>query len=301
MPQMFSALNRMIFRDLNANQSGQVFRLYTKEKIQEFLKDPAKNEKNLRDACVYIYGASSHFRRLINYFAGLSDLAYVVSPHKLDTAAAKADAIGKQYRKALNLLAAMDIKNQFAKVLTVCLREDVFYGVLRGSDAPSGGRFALQQLPADACAIAAVEGGVLNVSFDFSYFDRNKAYLEFYSDEFQRKYAAYKRGTEKKWQELDAPGAFAIKCNSDILSYAAPPFAGLLREVYALEDYKQLKLTKTELENYAMLVMKLGLSPDGEWQMDLDKAKEFWKNLDGAPGGERLPAEGGLNPKSRRL
>jgi hypothetical protein len=54
-----------------------------------------------------------------------------------------------------------------------------------------------------------------------------------------------------------------------------------LREIYALEDYKQLKLTKTELENYAMLVMKLGLSPDGEWQMDLDKAKEFWKNLDG--------------------
>jgi hypothetical protein len=51
--------------------------------------------------------------------------------------------------------------------------------------------------------------------------------------------------------------------------------------VYALEDYKQLKLTKTELKNYAMLVMKLGLSPDGEWQMDLDKAKEFWKNLDG--------------------
>lgn len=43
---------------------------------------------------------------------------------------------------------------------------------------------------------------------------------------------------------------------------------------------KQLKLTKTTLENYAMLVMTIGLNENGEWQIDLDKAKEFWRNLD---------------------
>ena len=26
--------------------------------------------------------------------------------------------------------------------------------------------------------------------------------------------------------------------------------------------------------------MTLGINEDGEWQMDLDKAKEFWRNLD---------------------
>ena len=83
-----------------------------------------------------------------------------------------------------------------------------------------------------------------------------------------------------RWQELDSPTSFAIKCNNDILDYALPPFAGILREVYDLEDYKQLKLTKTSLENYAMLVMTIGLNENGEWQIDLDKAKEFWRNLD---------------------
>lgn len=68
--------------------------------------------------------------------------------------------------------------------------------------------------------------------------------------------------------------------NNDILDYPLPPFAGILREVYDLEDYKQLKLTKTTLENYAMLVMTIGLNENGEWQIDLDKAKEFWRNLD---------------------
>lgn len=43
---------------------------------------------------------------------------------------------------------------------------------------------------------------------------------------------------------------------------------------------KQLKLTKTELENYALLVMTLGVDSDGNWTMDLEKAKEFYHNLD---------------------
>lgn len=43
---------------------------------------------------------------------------------------------------------------------------------------------------------------------------------------------------------------------------------------------KQLKLTKTELENYALLVMTLGVDSDGNWQMDLGKAQEFYHNLD---------------------
>ena len=29
-----------------------------------------------------------------------------------------------------------------------------------------------------------------------------------------------------------------------------------------------------------MLVMKLGINSEGEWEMDFDKAKEFWRNLD---------------------
>lgn len=139
----------------------------------------------------------------------------------------------------------------------------------------------IQQLPSDYCNIAVVEGNVLNVSFDFSYFDANGEFLELYPPEFNKKYSLYLNDrTGMKWQELDSPNSFAVKCNNDILTYAIPPFAGIFREVYDLEDYKQLKMTKTELENYALLVMRLGINKDGEWEMDLDKAKEFYRNLD---------------------
>lgn len=277
LPQRFAALNRLITRDLNGTSRNPTFYLYTKDQITTFLQNPYSNQKNLRNAAIYIYGASSHFRRLIQYFTGLTDLSYVLSPHKIDTSTVKPATIGKQYRKTLNMLSAMDIKNQFPKIITVCLREDTFYGTMWVTND----NITIQQLPSDYCDIAVVEGNVLNVSFDFSYFDSNSEYLALYPPEFERKYKLYQNDrTKMKWQELDSPTSFAVKCNTDILNYSIPPFAGMFREVYDLEDYKQLKMTKTELENYAMLVMKLGINSDGEWEMDLDKAKEFYRNLD---------------------
>ncbi len=273
----FALLNKLITRDLNNNTSTPTFSLYTKDNIAEYLKNPYNYQQQLRRAVTYIYGASPHFRRLIQYFTGLSDLAYVVSPYRIDPKTANAKSVGRNYRKVLNAMSAMSVKTQFPKILTVCLREDTFYGTMWVTND----NITIQQLPADYCAVSTIEGNVLNVSFDFSYFNTNAQYLDFYPPEFQSKYRIYQSNRSgMRWQELDSPTSFAIKCNNDILDYSLPPFAGILREVYDLEDYKQLKLTKTTLENYAMLVMTIGLNENGEWQIDLDKAKEFWRNLD---------------------
>lgn len=277
LPRRFSALSRVVLRDLNHPTSSPRFYKYNKEEIAKVLRNPYQYQKALRDAVIYIYGASSHFRRLIQYFTSLNDLAYVLAPYRLDTATANRKSVKRNYYKTLNMLSSMDIKNQFANVLTVCLREDVFYGTLWVNSES----ITLQQLPSDYCAISVKESNVLNVSFDFSYFTSRITELENYPEEFKRKYELYINDRmNMRWQELDAPNSFAIKCNNDITTYAIPPFAGILRDIYDLEDYRDLKMTRTELENYALLVMKLGINSDGEWEMDLDKAKEFWRNLD---------------------
>lgn len=273
----FAVLNKLITRDLNNNVSTPTFSKYTKDNISTYLENPYQYQKQLRDAVTYIYGASPHFRRLIQYFVGLSDLSYVVSPHKIDPKATNTKSVNRNYRKVLNAMSAMNVKTQFPKILTVCLRDDVFYGTMHVTND----NITVQQLPTDYCAISSIEGNVLNVTFDFSYFDSKSQFLDYYPTEFQSKYKLYQGNRQKmRWQELDSPTSFAIKCNNDILEYSLPPFAGILREVYDLEDYKALKLTKTTLENYAMLVMTLGIDENGDWQMDLDKAKEFWRNLD---------------------
>lgn len=272
----FAVLNRLITRDLNNNTTTPTFSLYSKDDITTYLSNPYTYEKQLRRAVTYIYGASPHFRRLIQYFVGLSDLSYIVEPYKVDPKKANIKTVNNNYRKVLNMLSSMNIKSQLPKILTVCLREDTFYGTLWVTNDS----ITIQQLPSEYCSISSVEGNVPNVTFDFSYFDSHTNMLEFYPKEFSTKYNTYKNQRMSKWIELDSPTSFAVKCNADILDYSIPPFAGILREIYDIEDYKQLKLTKTALENYAMLTMTLPMEKDGSWGIDLDKAKEFWRNLD---------------------
>lgn len=276
MSSKFAVLNRLVTRDLNNNTNTPTFSLYTKDNITTYLQNPYRYEKQLRNAVTYIYGASPHFRRLIQYFVSLSDLAYVVSPYRIDPRSANVKTANRNYRKVLNTLSSMSIKTQFPKILTVCLRDDTFYGTLWVTND----NITVQQLPSDYCAISTIEGNVPNVTFDFSYFDSHSDYLAYYPAEFDTKYKAYQGNRRMRYQELDSPTSFAIKCNSDILDYSIPPFAGILRDVYDLEDYRQLKMSKTTLENYAMVVMTLGIDSQGNWQMDLDKAKEFYRNLD---------------------
>lgn len=277
----FAVLNHLIMRDLN-NSDGrrdkQNFFKYNKDKIAKFLSAPDKHERELRNAVRYIYGASPHFRRVIQYFTGLSDLAYLIEPYRIDARKANVRIINNNYRKVLNMVSSIDIQTQIPKLITICLREDIVYCTMwQSSD-----NITIQILPSDYCAISSIEGNVFNVTFDFSYFDSRKRKLDQFPAEFRQKYENEycKNRSQMRWIELDSPTSFAVKCNSDIPDYAMPPFAGILREIYDLEDYRSLKLAKKSLENYAMLAMTIPMSDDGEWGIDLDKAEQFWRNLD---------------------
>ncbi len=276
-PSTFAAKkSRLTLRDLNNNTSSPSFYLYSKDDINTYLSNPYQNEKNLRRAVIYLYGVSPHFRRIIQYFVGLTDLSYYVSPYKIDPKKANVKTTNTNYRKVLDMMSAMNVRSQLPKILTVCLREDVFYGTFWVTDDS----IIIQQLPSDYCSISTIEEGVLNVTFDFSYFNSNSSLLPFYPTEFQTKYELYRNDRRNRWIELDSPNSFAVKCNTDILDYAIPPFSGVLRNIYDLEDYTQMKATKTALENYALLDVRLPMNSEGEWLLDYDKAKGFWQNLD---------------------
>lgn len=261
---------------MNNLRKTPTFYRYTKDDIATYIANPYRYARQLRHAVTYIYSASSLFRRLIQYFTGLNDLSYVVSP-RVDPKKASINSVNRNYRKVLDTMTAMHVDTQLPNIITVCLREDIYYGTMWVT--PDS--IIFQQLPSDYCDIATIEDNVLNVMFNFSYFDAYPDQLDFYPEEFRYKYEhVYKKDISVRWLELDAPTSFAVKCNTDILEYAMPPFIGILRDLYDLEDYRDLKKTKTALENYALLVMKLAMDDDGRWMMDYDKAVDFWRNLD---------------------
>lgn len=283
LPQRFSAENKLSIRQLDSKRYYEhlywsFFQHYTREDIKRFLKNPALFEKELRKAICYIYNVSPHFRRLILYFAGLTDWDYIVSPYKLDTGSVSEKTVKRNYQRVQNLLSTMDIPNQFYKILLTVLREDVFYGTIReASDMTT-----IQRLPSDYCMISTVMDNVFNVAFDFSYFDTRPDLLETYTPEFQEKYNLYKTSNmDLRWQELDAPWSFAIKFNKDTPEFVYPPFAGILREIFDIEQYKDMKQDREQIDNYAMLAMYLEQDDQNRYKLDYNSAVEFWKNLDG--------------------
>ena len=68
-----------------------------------------------------------------------------------------------------------------------------------------------------------------------------------------------------------------------IYRLSIPPFCGLSEEIWALEEYKDLKLSKTELENYLILVAKIPYKDKSEsennFAVSLDIAKEYYDRM----------------------
>ena len=238
----------LVYSDPNQQQAPSGFTAETRKRIAEYLKDVPRNERNIRNAMIQAYIVGSRLWRIIQYFVGLSDLVYVLVPHQIEAEKIKAGSFAAHLKKATDFLSAFGIARTFREILTICLREDVYFGTIREID----GDILIQRLPSDCCKITSIRGDTYNVSFDFNYFSgRSESKLAFYSEEMTSKYRLFKsQGKEYRWQELETPASFAIKCNSDIPDFAIPPFLGVLRDIFEIEDYQALKLEKAAIDNY---------------------------------------------------
>lgn len=286
MRSSFARLAKVTLQDLRSNKKESVFfSKYTKEDIVSHLKSPQLREKQLRNAVNFIYGASSHFRRLVNYFAKMSLLSYIIVPYGVDTAKDNSKTFKAAYNKVVNITNTMNIPHEFQKVLTVAFRDDVFYGYVFETDQS----FYIYQLPSDFCKIANIEDGVFNPAFDFQFFDSRQEMLEFYGDEFKSKYNAYKSDSKLRWQELDSNRSICIKVNEDIL-YPMPPFAGVLESLFDIEDFKALQKVKSELENTKLIHFKLPVDKeDNSIAMDDELRKKFYREIN-----EQVPDQVGV-------
>jgi hypothetical protein len=81
----FAKLSRLILDDLNKSRKTQIFfNKYKKEDVVSYLSKPQQCSKQLREMSNFLYIVSSHYRRLVNYFAKLYLLDYIIEPYYLD-------------------------------------------------------------------------------------------------------------------------------------------------------------------------------------------------------------------------
>ena len=83
-----------------------------------------------------------------------------------------------------------------------------------------------------------------------------------------------------RWQQIDQKKQFCLKVTDSIYPSPILPFAGVLEYIYRILDYADLQQAREELENYKIIGLKIPVdSETGELQMDLDLARDFYKQL----------------------
>ncbi|MEG1502102.1 MAG: hypothetical protein RR370_01795 [Synergistaceae bacterium] len=282
----YSTLTSLPLKDLSkTNSDYKTFYKYTKEQILTYVKSPDRNEKNLREASIYLYNGCSYYSRVINHFSKMLTFGYVLTPSKLDLSKANPDKIKVDYQKKSHLLETMDVKDSFRAPVSVAMREDVSYNyVIETKDS-----FMFQGIDPDYCKLSSKSDNIYNFAFNFQYFNGKENLLPLYPPEFTTKYNTYKaQGTTMQWQELDVKNTFVLKANFDI-NYPIPPFVGAFEAIYDIIDYKSLQLAKTETGNYKVLSMKLPINEKGDFAIDFDLAKQFYNQM-----GQTLPDNIGL-------
>lgn len=235
----------------------------------QYLQAPPQYEKQLRDASIYMYTNSMQYYNLINFHALMPVWTYSVSPMKFDKAKFKADAVYKQYQKVTEKLQLMNLSHEMDKVMRVCFREDVFYGICYETKDS----FAIQRLNPDYCKIVSVEDGVYNFAFDFS--QLTEEMLVLYPPEFERMFRLYQNDQDMKWQEISADIGICIKVNEDLL-YPFPPFAAVMPLLYDIEDYRDLILEKAQIDVYKLIQMEVPVD-DKKVPMEMDLAAQYYE------------------------
>ena len=260
---------------------------FSKDTLRNYMKNPKANEDNLRALSQFLYRLSFPYRRIISYYSSMVDLsAYAIIP-SYDYEKEDVDAMLKQYHETANQVEKMNMPAQIMQMLTVAWREDCFYGYIYEDEKG----FFIMPLDGKYCKVSSMDfNGNLNFAFDFSYFRSNNAYLDYWDNEFAKKYKKYQTDNSLRWQELDPSKTVCIKVNIDDKTLVMPPLASIFEMLIDLIDLMSVQALNDELSTYKLLVAKLntlsGTNTPDDFEVDLDTAIEFYNRLaDSLPDG----------------
>lgn len=248
---------------------------YDKETIEGYLASPTANEKNLRDASIYLYQTSSRYRHLLSYFANLPCWYYTIGAVNYNPDKVKAENFRKQYLKTCDVLESMGLVRIMREATLIAQREGVCFGVIWGGD---GSQFILQKLDPDNCTIVSLDDG--NV-FSFTY-DMSKVKEEdldaYYPAQFRTMWNEY-QSSGNQYQPVPPEISFCLKADPTIPEYNIPPFASVLPTLYSIKSVEELAVTSEELQNYKLLSAKLPVDNNGVPIMSYESAMQYYSHI----------------------
>lgn len=268
--------------DVNKNSTKSIT-AFSKETLRNYLRDIAKNEKNLRNLSRYLYYRSQVYYRLIKYHSNMFCLdSRIVIPEYSFTEDNNKDDILKSYDETLSVLDDLNLQYEFARINTICFREDVFYGCNYYEEGV--GMFVLPLDP-DYCKISGVyQTGDFSFAMNMSYFDRKQELIEYWGEPFDALWKEYQKDTtNNKWQDFPEEYAMCFKARAEDWDVIVPVFSGIFNALISLLDLEDIQSIQDEQAIYKLLWWELETitntnEPD-DWKVDPAIAVAYYNKL----------------------
>ena len=287
----FAALQNILTQNVSKTQN-KTYTQYTKEKLITYIQSPLANLDNIRDVSQYIWRISPNYRTLINYYATMPLYSYNVVYNSDDwTKKIKYKDFMADYQTLCKRLENMNLRDLSPKIIATSMRDGMYVGFCYDDE----NSFFISDLDPKYCKVSGItENNTYIVKFNAAYFDAgsNKEFLYGVNDDgqgtwdkvFVQGYETYKNdGRDFQWFELPPERTICVVCGDDPL-VPLPFFTAIFQSLLDLLDYQDLIRSKTELENYVLLLSKVPLIKNSEevndFAVDLDLVRLAQQMID---------------------
>lgn len=281
--QFAKAIAQQVIHDPSGKTSrrtSRTFSTYERATIEQWLESPTSNEKNLRNASIFLYQTNTRYSNLLHYYAEVPCWLYTVTPVNYNPEKVKKEAFKKQYQKTCNIIESMNLQKAMQEVVVVALREGAYYGAIWGGD---GNSFILQKLNPDNCYITSIsDGGVFQFAYDMSKI-KAEDLPTYYPPAFTTMYNEYQK-SGNQYQPVPPEVGFCVKGDPSIVEYSLPNFSALLPSLYSIKNVEDLTETASELSNYKLISALLPTDENGIPTMDYKTAMQYYSHIAGNVG-----------------
>ncbi|MBQ0035586.1 MAG: hypothetical protein KBT35_01570 [Firmicutes bacterium] len=272
-------------RSISKDTRYRTVQKITKEDLKRYLENPNNYEEELRNISRYLVTRCQIYYRLIKYYANMFRLdARSVIPNYSLIEDNDKDAVLESYESTLKILDKMGLQLEFLKVYTICMIEDVYYGVKYFDENSNfGNSLFLLQMPPQYCKLQGIfPNGTLAYSLNMDFFKRNKDLLELWGEPFQSMQKQYDKDGIK-WVLMPQEYSVCLKFRIEDLDLILSPFAGLFNALLGLLELEDLEDIAAEQEIYKLLVATIptiqGTEDPNDFAVDPAIAVDYFNKM----------------------
>ena len=250
---------------------NRTFTQYTKDLIKTYLQNPSNNQDVIREISRFLWRNSMLYQRMIMYQASTPLFAYNITQENDFSKDIDADKSLKGYYKTLSEFNKFNIKKEGYTSHCLALRDGFFVGFMYEEDA----RFLM---PLDVQYVRILgknTAGQWVAYFNAAFFDsgNNSEFVlgidgnsnaATWDKVFIDGYRNFKSDRNKQWFRLPPEKTCVLLCGpEDEFAFPLPAYLPIFPSILDLLDLESILQSKSELENYKLIVSQIPLVDNG--------------------------------------